>query len=119
MFNLDAVACGCSVKEGILKNFINLTGKQLYQRSQACNFIKKDILLQVFSCEFGEIFINAISIEHVRWLLLLIMLCSLKLLTFLFLVIPYVIMKLTELNPVFKGVSVKYGLNRYQIRATI
>ena len=60
MFNLDTVARGCSVREGILKNFINLTGKQLYQRSQACNFIKKDILLQVFSCEFGEIFNNAI-----------------------------------------------------------
>ena len=31
---------------------------------QACNFIKKETLTQVFSCEFCEIFINAFFIEH-------------------------------------------------------
>ena len=37
---------------------------------QACNFIKKETLAQVFSCEFCEIFKNIYFIEHLRWLLL-------------------------------------------------
>ena len=31
-----------------------------------CNFIKKEILPQVFSCEFCEIFKNTYFMEHVR-----------------------------------------------------
>ena len=30
----------------------------------ACNFIKKETLAQVFSCEFGEISKNAFFTEH-------------------------------------------------------
>ena len=37
---------------------------------EACNFIKKETLAQVFSCEFCEIFKNTIFIEHLWWLLL-------------------------------------------------
>ena len=37
---------------------------------QACNFIKKETLAQVFSCEFCEIFKNTFFTEHLRWLLL-------------------------------------------------
>ena len=33
-------------------------------RPQACNFIKKETLAQVFSCEFCEIFKNTFFIEH-------------------------------------------------------
>ena len=33
---------------------------------QACNFIKKETLAQVFSCEFCEIFKNTIFTEHLR-----------------------------------------------------
>ena len=33
---------------------------------QACNFIKKDSVVQVFSCEFCEISKNAFFIEHLR-----------------------------------------------------
>ena len=37
---------------------------------KACNFIKKETLTQVFSCEFGEIFKNTFFIEYLWWLLL-------------------------------------------------
>ena len=36
------------------------------KRPQACNFIKKDTLAQVFSYEFCEIFKNTFFTEHVR-----------------------------------------------------
>ena len=42
----EAVVRRCS-KKGVLRNFSN--------RPQACNFIKKDSLAQVFSCQFFEI----------------------------------------------------------------
>ena len=34
-------------------------------RAQACNFIKKECLAQVFSCEFCEISKNTFSTEHI------------------------------------------------------
>ena len=37
---------------------------------EACNFIKKVTLAQVFFCEFCEISKNTFSSEHLRWLLL-------------------------------------------------
>ena len=53
-------------KKGVLRNFTKFTGKHLRQSlffnkvaGQACNFIKKETLAQVFSCEFCEI-----SIKH-------------------------------------------------------
>ena len=57
----------CSIKKGDLKNFAKLTGKHLCQslffnkaadlslmkfEDEACNFIKKETLAQVFSCKF-------------------------------------------------------------------
>ena len=44
--------------------------KVFIEISQACNFIKKAALAQVFSCEFCEISKNAFFTEHLRWLLL-------------------------------------------------
>ena len=38
----------------------------LFQAYQACNFIKKEILAQMFSCEFCEIFKNTFFTEHLR-----------------------------------------------------
>ena len=38
---------------------------------EACNFIKKEALVQVFSCEFCEIFKNIFFMEHLPWLLLI------------------------------------------------
>ena len=39
--------------------------------SEACNFIKKENLAQVFSSEFCEVFKNTFFIERLWWLLLL------------------------------------------------
>ena len=57
-----------SVKKVILKISQNLQEKQLFQSlvfnkvaDLACNFIKKETLAQVFSCEFCEIFKNTFS----------------------------------------------------------
>ena len=61
----------CSMKKGVLKNFAKLTGKYLCQSlffikvaGAACNFIKKEILAQVFSCGFCEISKNTLFTEH-------------------------------------------------------
>ena len=45
-------------EKGFLKNFPIFTGKHLWQSFffQACNFIKKETLVQVFLCEFCKIF---------------------------------------------------------------
>ena len=39
-------------------------------QAEARNFIKKETLAQVFSCEFCEISKNTFFTEHLRWLLL-------------------------------------------------
>ena len=66
-------------KKGVLIAFTKFTGKHLCQSyfinkvaglSEACNFIKKETLAQVFSCEFCEISKNTFFIEHLWWLLL-------------------------------------------------
>ena len=43
-------------KKGVLRNFTKFTGKHLRQSHlcHLCNFIKKETLAQVFSCEFCE-----------------------------------------------------------------
>ena len=61
-------------KKGVLRNFTKFTGKHLCQRlffnkvaglrTQDCNFIKKESLSQVFSCEFWEISKNTFFTEH-------------------------------------------------------
>ena len=70
----------CSIIKGVLINFAKFTGKHLRQslflnkvaglRTQACNFIKKETLALVFSCEFCEIYKNTFFTEHLWWLLL-------------------------------------------------
>ena len=47
-------------KKGVPKNFAKSTGK----RPEVSNFIKKETLTQVFSCEFCEIFKNNFCTEH-------------------------------------------------------
>ena len=69
----------CSIRKGILRYFAKFTGKHLCQSlffnkvalnkvagSLACNFIKKEALAQVLSCEFSEISKNTFFIEHLR-----------------------------------------------------
>ena len=63
-----AVVRMCSVKKGVLRNFAKFTRKHLCQRlffnKVAGNFIKKESLAQVFSCEFCEISKNRFFTEH-------------------------------------------------------
>ena len=60
-------------KKGVLRNFANFARKHLCQsiRPEACNFNKKETLVQVFSCEFYEISKNTFFTEHLWWLLLI------------------------------------------------
>ena len=56
------------MKKGVLINFTKFTGRHLYHslfcRAQACNFIKKETLAQVFSCKFCEISKITFFTEH-------------------------------------------------------
>ena len=55
----------CPVKKGVITNFAKFIEKRL-QRLKSCNFIKNETLVQVFSCEFCEIFKNTYFVEHLR-----------------------------------------------------
>ena len=75
----EAVAQRCSVKKMFLKVSQNsqentCARQRLFfnkVRPQACNFIKKESLAQVFSCGFYEISKNTFFFkEHLRWPLL-------------------------------------------------
>ena len=66
-------------RKGVLTNCAKFTGKQLRQSlffnkvaDQVCNFIKKEPLAQVLSCEFSQISKNIFFTEHLR----AIQLCS-------------------------------------------
>ena len=61
----------CSVKKCLLTNFTKFTGKHLCRslfliklQDSACNFIKKETLTQVFSCEFCEISKNTFFLQN-------------------------------------------------------
>ena len=64
----------CSIQKVGLKNFSKFTGKHqchsLFFNKvvglKACNYIKKESLVQVFCCEVSEIFRNSFLTEHVR-----------------------------------------------------
>ena len=62
---LSGVVC----KKVVLGNFAKFTGKhqcqisfliKLQAKAKACNFMKKETLAQLFSCEFWDIFKNTI-----------------------------------------------------------
>ena len=52
-----------SMKKGVLKDFVKFAGKHLCQ-SLFSNFVKKEALAQVFSCEFCKISKNTFYTEH-------------------------------------------------------
>ena len=61
------------MKKDILKNFPKFTGKHLCQslfliklQTEACDFIKKETLAQVFSCKLFETFKSAFFTDHLR-----------------------------------------------------
>ena len=65
--------CRCSIRKGVLRNLAKFTRKHLRQslffnkfaclRPKACNFIEKEILPQVLSCEFCQISKNTFFTE--------------------------------------------------------
>ena len=65
----ETVAKRCSYKESVLRSFTKFTGNTCarasflikLQAEEVCNFIKKEALAQVFSCEFSKIFKNTFS----------------------------------------------------------
>ena len=60
---LEAVTRWCSVKKEFLKILQN-SPENTWEAWEACNFIKKETLAQVFSCEFCEISKNTFFTEH-------------------------------------------------------
>ena len=62
----------CSVKNGVFRNFTKFAGKKLVPESffnkvaGLRQFIKKETLVQVFSCEFCKISKNTFFTEHLR-----------------------------------------------------
>ena len=61
----------CFVKKGVLRNFAKFTGKHMWQslffsKVAGRNFIKKETLAQVFSCEFCKISKSTFSTEHLQ-----------------------------------------------------
>ena len=55
----------CFATKGVLRHFTKFTGKHLCQSLFfKKDFIKKEALAQVFSCEFCEISKNTIFTEH-------------------------------------------------------
>ena len=73
----ETVAQRCSVRKVFLEISQNSQLKQtislqIFKRLWAYNFIKKETLTQVFSCEFFEISMNTFLTEQLWWLLLLI-----------------------------------------------
>ena len=52
------------IEKGVLRNFAKFTRKHLCQ--SLFNFIKREALVQMFSCEFCEDFKNTFFTEHLR-----------------------------------------------------
>ena len=52
------------MKKGALRDFAKFTGKHLLIKLQALNFIKRETLAQVFSCELCEISKNTFFTEN-------------------------------------------------------
>ena len=65
---LPKISFSKAATRGVLRNFTKITGKHLHQslRPEAYNFVKKETLAQVFSCEFCEISKNTYFTEHLR-----------------------------------------------------
>ena len=73
----EAVVQRCSVKKVFL-NISQNSQENTFARLSTRNFIKKETLVQVFSCEVFEILRTPFFIEHLRWLLLFEVLSLLK-----------------------------------------
>ena len=72
-WNTEAVMRRCSVEKVFFDILQNLQENTCARVPFLINFIKKETLAQVFFCEFCEISNKTFFIEHLRWLLLEIM----------------------------------------------
>ena len=66
LFHIEAVVQKCSVKKVFLKILQNSQENTCVRVPFLIKFIKKETLVQMFSCEFSEIFKNTFFIEHLR-----------------------------------------------------
>ena len=64
----ESVVQRCSVKKSVLTNFTKFKGKHLCQRLFLNKAGLQEILAQVFSYEFCEIFKSNFFTEHFQWL---------------------------------------------------
>ena len=73
MVSFKSIYRRCSVRKGVLRYFAKFTGKHLCQSlffkkiadlPKVCNFIKKETLALVFSCEVCKISKNTFFTEH-------------------------------------------------------
>ena len=59
----------CSMKKGVLRNFAKFTYARtsflIELQTEACNFVNKETLVQLFYCEFCEISKKTLFTEHV------------------------------------------------------
>ena len=75
---MEAIVQRCSVKRGVLENFIKFTGKHLCQSHffnkvaglRLTTLLKKRLWHRCFPANFVKFSITYFFIEHVRWLLL-------------------------------------------------
>ena len=68
LFGMSAIGKFHFIHHAQLCLFRNI--QQHHSRPEACNFIKKGSLAQVFSCEFCEFLRIPFFTEHLRWQLL-------------------------------------------------
>ena len=64
----EAVVQTCSVKKGVLRNFAKFTEQHLCLRPAI--LFKKRLCHRCFPVNFAKFFIEHLSTEHLRWLLL-------------------------------------------------
>ena len=71
-FRISFVLYSEAANRGVLskKVFLEISQNSQENTCAACNFIKKEALAQVFSCESCEISKNTFLTEHLWWLLL-------------------------------------------------
>ena len=63
---------GVFYKKGVSWKFRKIQRKTSVPEPQGCNFIKKESLAQVFSVNFAKFPRTPFLIEHLRWLLLIV-----------------------------------------------
>ena len=88
--------------------------KKVFLEVTACNFIKKETLAQVFSCEFCEISYNTFFTEHV-WATASVTLSESKLVTMVWTMIQSHDQEKSKLNNTINANSGAHTFTHYKI----